>query len=551
MTLENLLNNVQILAIVCNQWGDSGKGKFVDYFSEWTDVIIRCTGGNNAGHTVSVDDIDYIFHLIPSGILHDKEGKVCVIGDGVVVPPEQLCAELDACDKAGISYDHLMISEDAFLVLPFHVDVDKRKNASQKDGGIGTTGRGIGPAYGDKNQRAGVQVRDLYHVDVLRRKIRERLLHYEFLRRGELAQSLFMREGEGDEYENRLRSYGEMMNKLGVVVNEDDIKRLRQRSTGELVDFYQDFITRRIPVETMADDLIASLAPYAERIRPFVTNTFNKIHECRAQGKKILLEGAQGLLLSVEFGTYPYVTSSDPSVNGTATGAGLPASAVDLVLATVKFPFCTRVGAGPFVTELGGRTSERYCGEPNHTKLDELQEYGIPLTFDAQGKVCYDHHHQKILQMMNNIPFIQGIGIRLAAEEYGATTGRPRRVGWTDLAALRYAHLINRGIATKLILTKVDSLAGIDHFFLSEGYQDGPHPIDYFCRDESFLRRVQPNLKRYPGYGDISTIREFHDLPQGLLESAKDVESCLKDPGCVAMISVGPKRNQTIVRETV
>ncbi len=472
MGLSNLVDGVQVAAVVCNQFGDTGKGKFSDYLaSQWADVIARGTGGNNAGHTVVVNGKQRIFHLIPAGITEDANGKVNILGNGMVDDLEVLCGELDCLDAEGLSYNNLMISQDAHVILPCHVESDKAKNQSQKKGGIGSTGRGIGPCYTDKIARRGVMVRELFDKDVMARKL------------------------------NKLKEY------------------------------YPD---------SDFSDVVERLKPYADRIKPFVRDTVSEMHKFYREGRKILLEGAQGLLLSIEHGTYPYVTSSDCSLNGTATGVGLSAKAVDLPLGIVKFPFMTRVGAGPFPTELGGRQSEVYCAEDGHTITDELVYYGIPFEM-KEGRPRYDKRNSKILDMIaSSDEFLQGIGIRLAAGEYGATTGRPRRTGWTDAVAARYAVGINGPL---MVLTKADCLSDTGDFNLCFGYQN---TLD-FSRDAGVLGKANPFFKRYDGYSEISSARDYCDLPKSLKTAIGDLEVFTR--GKVLVVSVGAERDETIVRK--
>ena len=477
MTLDNLLKDVQTIAIICNQWGDTGKGKFSDYFaSQWADVTARGTGGNNAGHTVVVNGKEKIFHLIPAGITNDSLGKTTILGNGMVIDLAVLSSELDDLDEEGVSYNNLIISRDANVIMPYHVNRDKAKNQSQKHGGIGSTGRGIGPSYTDKIARRGIMISDLFDRDRLVKK----------------------------------------MNKIRELYPEQKID---------------------------TENIIEQLRPYAERIEPFIRDTVAEMHNFMRNGKKILLEGAQGLLLSIEHGTYPYVTSSDCSLNGTAGGVGLSAKDIDLPLGIIKFPFMTRVGAGPFPTELGGRVSELYCAEDGHTKLDELREYSIPHKSD-NGKVEYNWKDPGIVDMMNSKdPFRQGVGIRLAAGEYGATTGRPRRIGWTDAVAAKYAVSINGPL---IILTKSDSLAGSEEFKLCYGYADGSKSCTDFSRNEKLLRSINPEYQSYQGYSDISGVRSYEGLPKSLREAIQDFEKFTS--GKVAAVSVGPDREETIVR---
>jgi adenylosuccinate synthase len=291
------------------------------------------------------------------------------------------------------------------------------------------------------------------------------------------------------------------------------------------------------------EEILSHILPLAETIRPLVRDTVVHMQGFLKKGKKILLEGAQGLLLSIEHGTYPYVTSSDSSLNGTAAGVGLSAKAVDLPLGTIKFPFMTRVGGGPFPTELGSTTAEEYCREKGITKLFELKKYRIPYEKRAGG-IHYDCHHPEILNLMNSKdPFEQGVGIRLAASEYGAVTGRPRRIGWTDAVAAKYA--IEANATVKIILTKTDAVAGAEHFRVCYGYQQGSSTLTTFRRDPDFLRGVRPTYSEYEGYGDISSLRDEATLPQSLRDAIEDFEKFTGSS--VAIVSVGPEPNQTIV----
>jgi len=481
MGLDDLLKGVQTVAIICNQWGDTGKGKFSDYFaSQWADVTARGTGGNNAGHTVVVNGKEKIFHLIPAGISNDSSGQITVLGNGMVIDLPVLSHELGELDAERITYNNLMISKDANIIMPYHVNRDKAKHQSQKSGGIGSTGRGIGPCYTDKVARRGIIIGDLFDRDKLSRKI----------------------------------------DRAKETYSEQNI------NTSEVID---------------------QLMPFAESIRPFVRDTVSEMHRFMREGKKILLEGAQGLLLSIEHGTYPYVTSSDCSLNGTASGVGLSAKMIDLPLGIVKFPFMTRVGAGPFPTELGGRRSEDYCAEDGHTKIDELTKYGIDHQV-TDKIVKYNKNDPRILEMINSgDEFIQGIGIRLAAGEYGATTGRPRRTGWTDAVVAKYAVGINGPI---MVLTKPDSISGAKQFKLSYGYKSGDilpvQIVEDFSRDERSLREVDPAYQTYDGYGDINGVRSYDKLPESLRKAIGDFETFTG--GKVAVVSVGADREETIVR---
>ncbi len=475
MGINELLEDVQIIAIVCNQWGDTGKGKFSDYFaSTWADVVARGTGGNNAGHTVVVNGKTRVFHLLPAGIVNDAQGKITVLGNGMVIDLKSLCEELDELDKEGASYRNLIISKDANVIMPHHILFDKARDKSQKAGGVGSTGRGIGPCYTDKIARRGITLGDFFDKNKLGKKIDKQL------------------------------------------------------------EFYSSFGLK-------CDDIILEAEKYFERIKVYVKDSVSEMHKFKREGKKILIEGAQGLLLSIEHGTYPYVTSSDCSINGTAAGVGFSAGDVDLTLGIVKFPFMTRVGAGPFPTEFGGELSEKYCAE-EITKKDELKKYGIAFS-ENNGKLSYNANSENIKEMMNSEDeFVCGIGVRLAAGEYGATTGRPRRTGWADAVAGKYGVGINGQL---MILTKVDSISGMKNFKICFGYETPSGASEDFSKDESFLRNAKPIYREYDGYGDISNYKEFSKLPESLKAAIGDFEKFTG--GKVAIISVGAERDQTIV----
>jgi adenylosuccinate synthase len=475
--ISKLLNSKQVVAVYCNQWGDTGKGKFSDYFSEWADVIARGTGGNNAGHTVVVGGVKRVFHLVPAGIIYDSKGKINILGKGMVIDPKVLLKEIEELKSQGIPCNNLMISKDAHVIMEYHIGRDRAKSQSQKNGGVGSTGRGIGPCYSDKVARIGVRM-------------------FEFLDENLLRKVLFKAKEFRPSY-----------------------------------DFH-------------IEKVISDTRDFAKGLSQYVKNTDLEMQGFLSSGKKILIEGAQGLLLSVEHGTYPYVTSSDCSINGMASGVGISAKRVDLALGIVKFPFMTRVGGGPFPTELGGEVSEKHCGEDGHELINELKNNGVPFIFDGK-KINYNINDSKISQLISsNDSFKQGIGLRLVAEEYGATTGRPRRTGWIDAVAAKYAVGIN---GPNIVLTKVDSVSGLKEFKICFGYQmpDGKIVKD-FDSDELYLRRVKPIFKTYKGYGDISKVRDYNLLPDSLKEAIKDFEefTC----GKVVIVSVGADRDATIIR---
>ena len=480
MTLEKLTQGKQVIIGIDNVWGDGGKGTIIDFLADiWADIIVRGTGGNNAGHTTVVDGEKRVFHLVPAGIAQDKYGKVNVLGNGMVIDLSVLCKELDELDAGGMTYNHLMISEDAHVTLPYHIALDGKTTGSQKKGGVGSTKRGIGPAYGDKIcSRAGIQVRDLFDPDILTRRF----------------------------------------------------EKLREFHSN--IDI-QEEVAR------------AYFEKYAERIKPFVRNTIAEVHRFYKEGKMILGEGAQGLLLSSEFGTYPYVTASDCSKNGTATGMGLDAGLVDLCLGIVTFPIMHRVGAGPFPTEILGRASELYCaennenGSPSHSVIEELQRYDIPFKM-VDGDVKYDTHHPNIVGLLNSTnPQELDMGLRLASQNYGATTGRPRRMGWTDLPIVKYGVMIN---GPELVLTKPNCIRGAESYKMGVGYECG----EEFSRGETQLRSVKPIYQSFKGFDeDITGMTSINELPSGLREGIDVLEKV--SGGKVRLISNGPDRNQNII----
>jgi adenylosuccinate synthase len=494
MDLEKRISEAQIIAVYCNQWGDTGKGKIVDLLAGRVGVVARGTGGNNAGHTVMADGQELALHLIPAGIMYDSQGTVNILGNGMVIDVRALCSELDGLDHVGLSYNNLMVAREAHVVMPYHVIAD-RGNQSQKDGGIGTTGRGIGPCYADKIARRGIMIGDLFDEDKLRRKI----------------------------------------------------KKAVEFCPGQEID---------------AERIIEQLKPYVEKIKPLTRDTVAEMHRFVSEGRKILLEGAQGLLLSIEHGTYPNVTSSDCSLNGLASGVGLSARAVDLPLGIVKFPFMTRVGGGAFPTEFGGRLSEDYCAQGlEHDVFYEVKEYlGMDIDLDRvrrlqeQGrfkelaeerKKVNDYissHREDVIRLMNNQdPFLKGAGIRIAGFEFGTTTARPRRTGWTDAVAAKYAVGINGPF---MILTKLDSVSGIDEFRICYGYEDGDGIHENFDRRDSYLRSVKPVYATYKGYDGLREAKSLQELPREISGSIVDFEEFTG--GKVVGVSNGPKREQMI-----
>jgi adenylosuccinate synthase len=519
MNLDDLVEGKQVIAVTCNQWGDSGKGKIVDFFASWADLIVRGTGGDNAGHTIVLNDDKVIIHLIPSGILYDKQGKINIIGNGTVINPQILVKEMNMLDKANYSYDNLLISGEASLIMPYHIILDQVKDRLKGKKKIGTTERGIGPSYTEKVFRDGIKINDLFNKQAFRKKLELNLKK---------------------EIRTLKQVYGLTEKELKEILSGEKFEKGIYFNNG---DFDLDAI-------------IGKYAEYGAKFKRHVADTKLVVHESFLAGKKILLEGAQGLLLSVEHGTYPFVTSSDCSVNGLASGVGLPASEIDLSLGLVKTPYMTRVGNGPFPSEFGSRESEAYCAT-GITVKDELNKHGIPFK-EVNGEVKYDSRHPKIIELMNSDNELEkGIGVRLAGGEYGATTGRPRRTGWLDLIALKYAVGIN---GRHIITTKSDVADPLTEIKLCVGYTFDGAPvfynglelkkgdlIDFFPTNSDILYQCKPVYQKLRGWKiNTSNLTEFASLPEpmkAMIDFIEDFAGCK-----IAIVSTGPDRKQTIIR---
>ena len=418
--------------VLGSQWGDEGKGKIVDILTEEADVIVRYQGGSNAGHTVCVKDKKFVLHLIPSGIL--RKDKICVIGNGVVVDPESFIEEKRALENLGISVsnDRLMISEKAHLVMPYHKEFDVRREAVLGRNKIGTTKRGIGPAYTDKHARIGIRVCDLLNKDILAIKIKENV------------------------YE---------INKLC------DMYGIEKFQSDEIIERYFEF---------------------ADKLKPYIRNTVYYLNGVFKNRRKILFEGAQGSMLDIDFGTYPFVTSSNPTVGGAFIGTGLPYKAINSVLAVVK-AYSTRVGNGPFPSELD----------------------------DKMGQLIRD----------------KGV-------EYGATTGRPRRCGWLDLVVVKYAAMIN-GV-DELALTKLDVLDGLDEIKICIGYEHEGKKIGFIPSQLEEYAKCKPVYKIVKGWGNTKGIKRFDDLPENAKKYIEFIERFVGVK--ISIISTGAEREETIRR---
>ncbi|MDR1135163.1 MAG: adenylosuccinate synthase [Clostridiales Family XIII bacterium] len=423
------------LAIVGSQWGDEGKGKIIDYLAGKADMVIRAQGGSNAGHTVVINGRKYALHLIPSGVLNGN--TVNIIGNGVVFDPESFFAELELLEKDGVTTDNIYLSDRAHLVFPYHKTLDELYENARGIGDIGTTKRGIGPAYMDKIERTGIRVCDMLDEAGFRKKIERQI-----------------------EAKNRLIA--------GVF-------------GGEALE---------------GEKIVKLYLEYARRLAPRVRDTGVMVYEAMSAGRKILFEGAQGSMLDIDLGTYPYVTSSHPVSGGFTTGAGVGAGLIRDVVGITK-AYTTRVGKGPFVTELLNETGDR---------------------------------------------------IREIGHEYGATTGRPRRCGWFDGLVVRYSARIS-GI-TGLALTLLDVLSGFDDLYLCESYDYHGERIDHFPASLDVVSECAPVFRKLPGWRtDISGCAVYEDLPANAKAYVNAVEEITGVP--VKIVSVGPDRKQTIIREEV
>lgn len=423
---------MSIQVIVGTQWGDEGKGKIVDLLAAEADIVARYNGGPNAGHTVVIDGQELVLHLIPCGIL--RENVTCVIGAGVVVDPIALQKEMALLRERGVRIEgRLWVSDRAHLILPYHLHYEQAREQASADHAIGTTRRGIGPAYADKMERIGLRAGDAHQPDVLRRKLQALVAQKNRLLRSVLA-------------------------------------------------------APEVPKESMDDYLFALHAMEA-----MTTDTTALLHRALAQGKRIVAEGAQGTLLDIDHGTYPFVTSSSCVSGGASTGLGVPPTAITSVVGVTK-AYTTRVGNGPLPTEFA----------------------------EAEGQRLRD-----------------------LGREYGATTGRPRRCGWLDLVAVGYAVRVN-GVS-ELAITKLDVLDGMESIAVCTAYEiDGERTTD-FPADIARLRRAQPVYTTVPGWRQpIGMVRNYRDLPKGAQQYVEFIEVQCGAP--VRIVSVGPGREQTIFR---
>jgi len=414
------------------QWGDEGKGKMTDYLAEGADVVARFQGGNNAGHTVEVGDKQYKLHLIPSGILY--EDKINIIGNGVVVDPKALFEEIEYLKGLGVKVTpkNLMISDRAQLIMPYHRVLDGIKERARGKKDIGTTGKGIGPCYTDKMERSGIRVCDLLHKDIFRECLKENV-----------------------EEKNAI---------ITKIYSEAPL----------------DF-----------DEILKQYLEFGEKIRPFVKETSVEIYNRIKAGKKVLFEGAQGTLLDIDYGTYPYVTSSNTIAGGVCTGSGIGPTMIDSAVGIAK-AYTTRVGKGPFPTEL----------------FDETGEW-----------------------------------IRQKGHEFGVTTGRSRRCGWLDLVILKTSARVS-GL-TSFAVTKIDTLAGLKSIKICTSYRFEGKVIDYIPASLEDLAKCEPIFEEFEGWDEsIENARSYNELPENAKKYLMRIQEITKTH--ISIVSVGPRRDQTM-----
>lgn len=417
-------------ALVGAQWGDEGKGKTIDILASRADMVVRAMGGSNAGHTVVTDGVTYKLHLIPSGILY--RGTICVVGNGTVISPSVILKEIRGLKDHGVSMDNLRIDARAHVILPYHVAMDELSEKSLGKGDIGTTKNGIGPCYMDKAERVGIRMCDLINPGIFREKL----------------------------YRN--------------------------------VSVKNKVLAALYGAEPMnADEIFEEYCEYAKKLAPYVCDTSVLVYDAIRAGKKVLFEGAQGALLDLDVGTYPFVTSSHPTSGGFCVGSGIGPTLIDEVIGVCK-SYTTRVGKGPFPTELFGEMGEH---------------------------------------------------IRRTGFEYGTTTGRPRRCGWLDTVILRFAVRVN-GL-TSLAVNKLDTLTGIDKLKVCVAYVKNGVKIENFPCDISDLEGCEPVYVEVDGWKeDIENVRSYDDLPAAAKAYIELIEREAGVP--VKMIGVGPDREQNI-----
>ncbi|EJN94591.1 adenylosuccinate synthase [Streptococcus ratti] len=423
------------VVVVGTQWGDEGKGKITDFLSADAEVIARYQGGDNAGHTIVIDGKKFKLHLIPSGIFFPE--KISVIGNGVVVNPKSLVEELAYLHKEGITTDSLRISDRAHIILPYHIKLDQLQETAKGDNKIGTTNKGIGPAYMDKAARVGIRIADLLDKDI---------------------------------FAERLRSNLEEKNRLFSKMYECE--------------------------EIAFEDIFEEYYAYGQEIKQYVTDTSVILNDALDKGKRVLFEGAQGVMLDIDQGTYPFVTSSNPVAGGVTIGSGVGPSKINKVVGVCK-AYTSRVGDGPFPTEL----------------------------FDEVGN-----------------------RIREVGHEYGTTTGRPRRVGWFDSVVMRHSRRVS-GI-TNLSLNCIDVLSGLDTVKICVAYDLDGQRIDHYPASLEQLKRCKPIYEELPGWSeDITGVRSLEDLPENARNYVRRVGELVGVR--ISTFSVGPDRDQTNILDSV
>ena len=416
--------------VVGTQWGDEGKGKMIDVIAEKADLIVRYQGGNNAGHTVVVGNEKFVLHLIPSGVLNGNGD--CIIGPGVVVDPKVLLEEIKLLEEKGINTKKLYISDRAHIIMPYHITIDEVKESLRGKNAIGTTKRGIGPCYGDKISRVGIRASDMLDIEYFKQRLQEN-------------------------------------------VNEKNM-------------FFEKVYGRK---SLDFNEILSEYEGYIAKLKHRIIDSFPVIHKALEEDKLVLFEGAQAAMLDIDYGTYPYVTSSSPTVGGAIVGSGVPFTAINKTIGVMK-AYTTRVGAGPYPTELE----------------------------DEMGK-----------------------SLRKNGGEYGATTGRPRRCGWFDGVVGRYAVRLN-GL-TDVALTKIDVLTGIEKIKVAVGYEIDGKRYDSVPASLNKLAQARPIYEEIDGWKeDITKITNYNDLPGNAKRYIKRLEEIIGTK--ISMVSVGPERSQNI-----
>lgn len=428
-------DRMSTVVVVGTQWGDEGKGKITDYLAEKSELVARYQGGNNAGHTIVIKENTYKLHLIPSGIFYRE--KICVIGNGMVIDPKALIQELDYLHSNGFTTNNLKISNRAHIIMPYHIKIDVVEEELRGPNKIGTTKKGIGPAYMDKAARIGIRIADLLEENEFRKRV-----------------------------ERNVKEKNKLLEKY-------------YETTG-----------------FNAEEIIAKYTQYREIIKPYVTDTSVVLNEAIDQGRRVLFEGAQGVMLDIDQGTYPFVTSSNPVAGGVTIGSGVGPTKISHVVGVSK-AYTTRVGDGPFPTELDNDIGER---------------------------------------------------IRRVGNEYGTTTGRPRRVGWFDSVVVRHARRVS-GI-TELSLNSIDVLTGINPLKICIAYKYKDKIMEEFPASLNILAECEPVYEEFAGWTeDITGVETLEDLPPEARHYVERVSQLTGIP--IAILSVGPKREQTMMFRSV